>query len=343
MKAFGKAPTGNRLNRIHQSAHYRQGGFKNLVDTVLMAEGTSYLKLTYEFFTNKVMEPQQPLPVVKTDLKTLKSDGPVLIWFGHSSYFLKIDDFNILIDPVFNEMPSPFQSIGKKAFPMSYEYTVNDMPDQIDLVMITHDHYDHLGYHTIKQLKSRVKMFYTSLGVGAHLEYWGVNADKIVEFDWWEKRTFAHTIEITATPSRHFSGRLFKRNQTLWSSFVLKAATHKIFIGGDSGYDSTFKIIGEKFGPIDFAILECGQYDKKWPGIHMSPEEAAQASIDLKAKAFIPVHWGKFTLAMHSWNDPADRILKKADELGAVMTTPMIGEPVFLDKPLPLKRWWQNF
>jgi L-ascorbate metabolism protein UlaG (beta-lactamase superfamily) len=149
-------------------------------------------------------------------------------------------------------------------------------------------------------------------------------------------------LDLTATPARHFSGRLLKRNQSLWSSFVLKNHSHTLFIGGDSGYDSSFKTIGEKYGPFDFAILECGQYHTMWPYIHMMPEETAQASIDLKAKAFMPVHWGKFTLAMHSWKEPIERVVKKATELGAVITTPKIGELVVLDHPLPNEKWWEG-
>jgi L-ascorbate metabolism protein UlaG (beta-lactamase superfamily) len=267
---------------------------------------------------------------------------PVIVWFGHSSYLIRIKGQNILVDPVFSERTSPFQSIGKKKYPATDPYSVEDMPTTIDLVIITHDHYDHLDYETIKQLKSRVKLFYTSLGVGAHLEYWGIEQEKIIEFDWWEKQTFVHGLEITATPARHFSGRLFKRNQSLWSSFVLKTESHSIFIGGDSGYDSAFKTIGDQFGPFDLAILECGQYNKQWPFIHMSPEETVQASIDLKARAFMPAHWGKFTLALHPWNEPVERALKKANELNATMVTPRIGEALMLDNQLPVMRWWQG-
>jgi L-ascorbate metabolism protein UlaG (beta-lactamase superfamily) len=183
-------------------------------------------------------------------------------------------------------------------------------------------------------------MFYTSLGVGEHLEYWGIEPERILEFDWWEKQTFIHGLEITATPARHFSGRLFKRNQSLWSSFVLKTETHSIFIGGDSGYDGVFKTIGEQFGPFDLAILECGQYNDQWPFIHMRPEEAVQACLDLKARAFMPVHWGKFTLSLHPWDEPIERASKKANELKVFMAAPMIGEPQMLDNPSLVRKWW---
>lgn len=343
LKSFGKLPTGKRLDRIHKSAHYREGAFQNIEETPMLADGVSYPKMIVEFFGKGVnREPSKPLPAVKTDLDHLASVEPAIVWFGHSSYLIRIYGQNILIDPVFSSRPSPIQFIGKENYSTQVRYTAEDMPKQIDLVIITHDHYDHLDYNTIKRLKSRVGMFYTSLGVGAHLESWGIEQERIVEFDWWEKQTFKHGIEITATPARHFSGRVFKRNQTLWSSFVLKTDSHSIFIGGDSGYSSSFKVIGDQLGPFDLAILECGQYDKQWPFIHMMPDKAPQASIDLKAKAFMPVHWGKFTLALHEWNDPVERALTKSDELGTVMVTPMIGEAFGLDKPLPMKRWWRE-
>jgi L-ascorbate metabolism protein UlaG (beta-lactamase superfamily) len=342
-KSFGKLPAGSRLDRIHKSSHYREGSFQNLSETPMLAEGTSYPKMIVQFFSKGInREPSHTLPAVKTDLSHLATMEPAIVWFGHSSYLIRIYGQNILVDPVFSERASPFSFIGKKNYTAAVQYSVDDMPATIDLVIITHDHYDHLDYNTIKQLKSRVKLFYTSLGVGAHLEHWGIEQERIVEFDWWEKQIFKHGIEITATPARHFSGRVFKRNQALWSSFVLKTELHSIFIGGDSGYDAAFKTIGEQFGPFDLAILECGQYDKQWPYIHMMPEENAQACIDLKAKAYMPVHWGKFTLALHEWNDPVERSLKKAEELNVTMASPMIGEPVMLDNKLPVKRWWKE-
>jgi L-ascorbate metabolism protein UlaG (beta-lactamase superfamily) len=342
IKSFGKLPSGNRLERIKKSAHYREGSFQNLAKTPMLAEGTSYPKMIVQFFSKGInREPLEPLPAVKTDLNHLANMEPVIVWFGHSSYLVRIHGQNILVDPVFSDTPSPFSFIGKKGFQSEINYTADDMPESIDLVIITHDHYDHLDYETIKRLKPRVKMFYTSLGVGEHLEYWGVEPEKIVEFDWWEKQTFAHGIEIIAAPARHFSGRVFKRNQSLWSSFILKTDGYSIFVGGDSGYDAAFKTIGDQYGPFDLAILECGQYDKQWPFIHMMPEECPHAALDLKANAFMPVHWGKFTLALHEWNDPIVRTVKKAEELRMPVVTPMIGEPLLLNSLSAGKKWWE--
>lgn len=341
--SFGKLPSGERLERIKKSPNYKDGSFQNLAETQMLAEGASYPKMIVDFFSKGVnREPVDTLPSVKTDLKSLAPNETTLVWFGHSSYFIKLNGKNILIDPVFSERASPFQFIGKKAYPIQTLYTLEDFPDSIDLVIITHDHYDHLDYHTIKNLHPRVNQFYTSLGAGSHLEHWGVDAAKIAEFDWWDSKTLEPGFEIIATPARHFSGRGFKRNQTLWSSFVLKTDSTSIYVGGDSGYDLAFKAIGDKYGPFDLALLECGQYNTLWPSIHMMPEDVAKAALDLKAKVFMPVHWGKFTLALHPWKDPIERTTKAAAQLGAIVTTPMIGEPVVLGGELPKKKWWEE-
>ena len=309
----------------------------------MLAEGASYPKMIVDFFSKGIdREPVDTLPSVKTDLKSLPADKTTLVWFGHSSYFIKINGKTILIDPVFSERASPFQFLGKKAYPIQTPYTLDDFPEQIDLVIITHDHYDHLDYNTIKRLHPRVNRFYTSLGVGSHLEYWGVAPEKITEFDWWEAKAFEPGFEIIATPARHFSGRGLKRNQTIWSSFVLKTDSTSIYVGGDSGYDSAFTAIGDTYGPFDLALLECGQYNTMWPNIHMMPEEVAQAAVDLKAKVFMPVHWSKFTLALHRWKEPIERTTKAAEALGQTVTTPMIGEPVVLGSELPQKHWWDS-
>ena len=219
-------------------------------------------------------------------------------------------------------------------------YNTSDFPE-LDVVIISHDHYDHLDYNTITQLKEKTKLFCVPLGVGEHLRHWGVEPDRIKEFDWWEGEMVLPGIDLTCTPARHFSGRGLRSNKTLWASFVLKTGGYTIFIGGDSGYDDAFKAIGEQFGPFDIAMLECGQYDTQWPNIHMMPEQAVQASIDLKAKVFLPVHWAKFTLALHPWKDPIQRVLKHAETLNAKVTTPQIGEPIYLGETFPVSRWWE--
>ncbi|MES2514340.1 MAG: MBL fold metallo-hydrolase [Bacteroidota bacterium] len=340
LKIFGKNPTGERLDKILKSQNYKHNSFQNLSPTAQLAEGSSFLKLSSKALSKpKIAFPGKILPFVKTDLKHLESNDPIIIWFGHSSYFIKINGKTILVDPVFSGSASPF-SFMVKAFKGANEYSVEDMPE-IDLLLLTHDHYDHLDYKTLIKLRPKVKQVVTSLGVGSHLEYWGFEPSIITELDWWESHSFTSDINITSTPARHFTGRGVIRSKTLWSSYVLQTGTHKLYLGGDSGYDTHFKTIGEKYGPFDIALLECGQYNTDWPFIHMMPEQTAQACVDLKAKVLFPIHWAKFSLAFHAWDEPVKRVIKKAEELNVVVTTPKMGEPIILGKSLPNSHWWE--
>lgn len=337
-KIFGKNPSGSRLQQIILSPNYKNGSFQNLSPTPVIVENASHLKIMRDFIHKpKDAIPPRPLPSLKTNLKASRAEKPMITWFGHSSYLIQINGKNILVDPVFSGNASPF-SFSIKAFPGTNLYTEEDMPE-IDLLIQTHDHYDHLDYKTIMRLQPKIKMVCTSLGVGSHFAYWGWNENKILEFDWWEKRQLGD-MELTALPARHFSGRSLRRGKTLWSAFVLRTNESCIFIGGDSGYDEHFKTIGDKFGPMDIAMLECGQYNPAWAHIHMMPEETAQASIDLKSKLLLPVHWGKFSLALHPWDEPIRRLIAKANELGVRVTTPLIGEPVIPGEIYPEKNWW---
>jgi len=339
-KSFGKLPRGARQQRIEQSPNYRNGSFQNLAETPMMIEGVSYFSIMREFFKDKPERyPHARIPTVKTNLKTWRSDKPSIIWFGHSSYLIVMDGKRILVDPVFSNRPSPVQYLGIKSFEGARVYSADDFPE-IDVLIITHDHYDHLDYNSIAQLKSKAIKFYAPLGVGQHLVHWGVQESFITEFDWWDTEEIFPGMQLTATPARHFSGRGFIRNKSLWTSYVLKSETHNFFIGGDSGYDAAFKTIGEKHGPFDIALLECGQYDRQWPLIHMMPEETVQASIDLNAKVLMPVHWGKFALANHAWKDPVERAKKQAEVLQVKIATPKIGEPIILGSELPNEEWW---
>ncbi|MBC3785858.1 MBL fold metallo-hydrolase [Spirosoma utsteinense] len=338
---FGADPADTRLARIHQSKNYRDGAFQNLSPTAVMAKGVPVTRMVSDYLNkSKINTPAEPLPSVKTNLATLSDRVPTLVWFGHSSYLIKANGLSFLIDPVFSGYASPVSFFGG-SFPGSDVYSVADMP-AIDFLILSHDHYDHLDYTTIVALIPRVKMFYTALGVGAHLERWGVPADRIVEFDWWEGGEIAPGVRLTATPARHFSGRSLARGRTLWTSYVLKLPGYSLYLGGDSGYDTHFKAIGEKYGPFDLAILECGQYNETWPSIHMMPEEVVTAAQELRAKTLLPVHWGKFALAYHAWNEPIERVTKRAAELQVDITTPRIGEPVQVGLPYPRDIWWNS-
>ncbi|GAB3711187.1 MBL fold metallo-hydrolase [Spirosoma flavus] len=338
---FGSNPSTTRLQRIEHSPNYRDGVFQNLEKTAVMREEASYLTMMNDFFhKDKNNIPPLPIPSIKTDLKALPDDKPTIVWFGHSSYLIKSKGVTLLMDPVFSGHASPVSFFGG-SFAGSDVYTVDDMPN-IDMLVLSHDHYDHLDFETIKKLIPKVKKFYTALGVGAHLERWGVPANQIAEFDWSEGQEVSADIHITAVPARHFSGRSLARGKTLWTAYVLKLHGYNLFLGGDSGYGKHFQEIGDKYGPFDLAILECGQYGKDWPNIHMMPEEVAAAAQDLRARTVLPVHWAKFSLAMHAWNEPIQRLLKKANEVGLDVTTPKIGEPVVLNSTYPRTVWW-NF
>ena len=328
LKILGKAPSGERLKRIQESPNYKEGSFKNVHPTDALLKGASKIKMLNDFFFNRPdsITPNEPVQSIRMDLTKLDNTKSSFVWFGHSSYFINHRGFKILVDPILSGHASPFKSMVK-AFKGADIYKDKDIPE-CDVLLITHDHYDHLDFRAILQLKNKFKILITALGVGSHLEYWGIDKNKIVELDWWESFKINETIQITSTPSRHFSGRGFKRADTLWSSFVLQLDEKKIFLGGDSGYDDQFKKIGDKFGPFEFAILDCAQYGDNWPFIHMVPEQTTQAAKDLNASKLIPVHWGKFALSNHPWKEPIERIEKAASALNLPYEVPIIGKVI---------------
>lgn len=338
---FGKVPSGSRLERIKTSANYKNGAFQNQSHTPVMPEDVSMFKVMKDgmFNRSKRNVPKNVLPSVKPNLKNLDPEKDVLVWFGHSSYFMQVSGKRFLVDPVFSGHASPF-SFTVKSFNGSDVYTAEDMPN-IDFLVITHDHWDHLDYETVMKLKAKVGKIITGLGTGAHLEHWRFEPGKITELDWNEQAEIGPRFKITATPARHFSGRKFKRNQSLWCSFVLETPEKKIFIGGDSGYDTHFAKIGVEHGPFDLAVLECGQYNEYWKYIHEMPEQTVQAAIDLKTKMLMPVHWAKFALSMHAWDEPIARVTAEAERLNVPIVHPMIGELVELGRPVASGKWWK--
>lgn len=340
---FGRLPSGARLEKIEKSANYRGGQFQNLNYTPDLAEGVSYYTVFKEFFFEKSKrdKPKDTLPSQKTDLLNLNPEENIVLWFGHSSYFIQADGKTMLIDPVFSGSASPV-SFTTNAYAGSDVYTAEDMPD-IDYLFISHDHWDHLDYDTILKLKSRVKKIICSLGTGEHFEYWGFDPAMITEKDWNETVTLDDGFVVHTTPARHFSGRGIKRNKALWTSYVLKTPTLNLYLGGDSGYDSHFKEIGDTFGPFDVAFLECGQYNEYWKYIHMMPEQVVTAAQDLQAKRLMPVHWGKFSLGLHDWDEPIKRLTAEAEKQNLRLLTPMIGEKASLtDTTQVYTKWWEG-
>ncbi len=340
---FGKAPVDERLTRIQQSPNFKNGKFQNRSITPTLAEGYTMIGELYKLIFKRVSRrfPTGSIPSVKTGLKNLPSDSEILVWFGHSSYFMQIHGKTFLVDPVLSGSASPVPG-SVKAFKGSDIYKAEDLPF-IDFLLITHDHYDHLDYETVLALKDKINVVICGLGVGAHFEHWGFDTDKIIERDWDETIDLGNNFTVYTTTARHFSGRGFTRNKTLWLSYVLQTPSMKIFIGGDSGYGTHFEEAGEKFGPIDLAILENGQYNEAWHYIHMLPEETLKAALNLKARRFLPVHSSKFALSRHSWDEPLSVLSGLNKSVGIPMVTPMIGQLVKLDiKEQVFSEWWRN-
>ena len=338
---IGANPQGARLERIKASPNQRDGRFRNLVETNMDMPIGTMLGVLWEFIKGgEGREPKDTIPVVEFDAAAWASvpDSAIAVcWFGHSSLLLKVEGRTFLCDPVFGERASTFSFAGPKRFAYVRHMDVDQLPP-IDAVLLSHDHYDHLDHETIVRLKDQ--RFIAPLGVGAHLEHWGVPADSIVEKDWWESVELG-AVKLTLAPSRHFSGRgMTNRFSTLWGSWVLQGRSKRVYFGADSGYSPSFKEIGERFGLFDLALLECGAYNERWPEIHMMPEETAQAAVDVGARVLMPIHWGKFSLAMHPWKEPVTRVEAKAAELGITLLTPRIGRIVNGPDLGLSERWW---
>ena len=340
---FGKYPSGARLERIKKSPHYKNGTFQNLSNTPDLTEGATYYSVMKEFLLKDKsrVKPPDTIPSTKTNLLALNPTENVLVWFGHSSYFMQIDGKKILVDPVLSGAASPI-SFTTKSFIGTDIYSVEDLPE-IDYLFLSHDHWDHADYSTLVRLKGKVKQVICGLGVGEHLEHWGYKPQIIKEHDWHESTNLDSGFTVHTTPARHFSGRGFSRNKSLWASFVLQTPNLQVFIGGDSGYDKHFAEIGQKFGTFDWVILENGQYDKSWKYIHMMPEEVLKAAKELNAKNLLPVHSAKFALANHDWDAPLRSITAHNVQMNVPIATPIIGEKVnLLDSTQQFTKWWET-
>lgn len=340
---FGKLPAGERLEKIIQSANYKNGHFLNLSPTPMLSEGVTFSTVLKEYFFGKKdrVKPVDLIPSRKTDLLNLDPAKDILVWFGHSSYFIQVDGKKILVDPVFSGAASPV-SFNIKAFKGTDIYTTEEIPE-IDFLFISHDHLDHLDYETVVKLKPKIKRIICALGVGEHLQFWGFEKSIIIEQNWNDEVNLEDGFVVNTVPARHFSGRGFVRNKSIWVAFILKTPTLKLFIGGDSGYDAHFAEIGKLFGPFDLVILEDGQYNKNWKYIHMKPAEVLQAAKDLQAKRLLPVHNSKFSLANHSWDEPLKKITELNKDVNLNLATPMIGEEVNLkDTTQQFSKWWEG-
>lgn len=332
-----------------KSQNKKDGVFVNQIETDMTLSFKDGLKLLPEYFSKPPSrEPKVAFNTLKIDQKEIESranQDPKLTWFGHSAFLLTMESKNILIDPMLGESASPITFIGSKRYSKDLPIQVDQLPE-IDLVLFSHDHYDHLDYPTILKIKDKVKMFFVPLGLEKHLIRWGVAPENIRTFDWYDG-TELYGIQFVCTPARHFSGRgLGDRFSTLWASWVIKSPSHSIYFSGDSGYAPHFKEIGEKYGPFDLALIECGQYNEKWDNIHMFPEQTVQAGVDVRAKSLMPIHWGAFTLALHPWTESVTRASQAAKNFDIEFRTPEIGRTISVksdSSQVNYTQWWAAY
>ncbi|MEW9699113.1 MBL fold metallo-hydrolase [Paenibacillus sp. SI8] len=339
---FGRKPSQMKVDSFHTSEHLESGKFRNRLPMKMDTSLKSTVGTLIDFIKgNPNRRPPRHLPMASPVFNQSNNQTQVT-WFGHSASMLTIDGKTLLLDPMFGKTPSPFPLFGKPRYSGGMPLDTDDFPP-IDVVVLSHDHYDHLDYGTIQKLKLKVGMFLVPLGVGGHLERWGIERERIQEYDWWEELTYAG-LRFACTPAIHFSGRsLTDRNATLWCSWVIKGKQTSIFFSGDSGYGPHFKEIGDKYGPFDLTLMECGQYDERWSDIHMMPEESVEAHLDVKGKVMMPIHWGAFTLALHAWTDPVERALKAAERKNVAVATPRIGETMAVEGEIHVNTaWWRQ-
>jgi L-ascorbate metabolism protein UlaG (beta-lactamase superfamily) len=346
MKSLGKQAAGARLERMRGSPQWSGGHFANVHPTLpgLRDPNVPMPSLKEFICGGERRAPQRALPALNPLQTWLRppASGLRVTWLGHSTVLLEIDGRRVLTDPVWGTRCSPSRLIGPKRF-QPVPLALSRLPP-LDLVVISHDHYDHLDYPTIRELARTEVPFVTSLGVGAHLESWGVAPERISELDWWEThRLPGSDLEVTAAPSQHFSGRTPKnRNTTLWSSMLVRTPRHAVFFSGDTGLTTEYQLIRERLGPFDLVMLEVGAYHPSWGDMHLGPENALKACALLGGGPFLPVHWGTFSLALHAWDQPAEALLSLAPSFGTQLVMPRLGEPAEPAQAREVIPWWRQ-
>jgi L-ascorbate metabolism protein UlaG (beta-lactamase superfamily) len=342
---FGAVPTGLRRERVISSPRFHDGRFENTDPVASPMKHGQMWSTTGEYFfggrgverrPTRVLPVEDPRPVWARPV----SSGLRITWLGHSTTLLEIDGLRVLTDPVWGERVSPVSFVGPRRFhppPVSIE----GLPP-LDAVLVSHDHFDHLDHTTIRQLAKRETPFVTSLGVGAHLDAWGVAPERITELDWWESASVG-PLRFHATPARHFSGRGFgTTNGTFWSSWIVETDRRRIFFSGDTGLTPEFEEIGRRLGPFDLVMLEVGAYHPAWGSIHLGPDNALIAHQLLGGGTLMPVHWGTFDLALHAWDEPAERLAVRASQTGARLVTPRLGRPIEPAHVESVDPWWRE-
>ncbi len=334
---FGGSLAGARLERAQKSRQYRDGAFTNEPPQPSMDLSVNFT----EWRGDQVRRPPAPFPSLKPALQEPPSPGLRAIWFGHATVLVELDGRRVMTDPMLSEYAFPVTLLAPRRYNLP-PLALEQLP-HIDVVTISHDHFDHLDMRTVKFLASRGTHFFVGLGVGAHLERWEVPAVQIHEMDWWESAEHAG-LKIHCTPARHYSGRKSMGNPTLWASWVIEGPEHRVYHSGDSGYGAHFAEIGKKRGPIDLSLIKIGDYgnDLSWRSIHMVPEDSIRAHVDLGAKLLLPIHWGTFELSYHDWNEPIRRAVAAAKAKGVHIVTPRLGEVVDVGQPFASTAWWEN-
>jgi len=342
-KQFGAKPTKLDIESYSNSKQWDGQKFVNIENTSMNVSIWTIPKILYkQICQRKGRAPENPLSIIPFNREAFEKPSETMkfIWYGHSVLLLRMNGLNILIDPMFGNNAAPISPFPIKRFSENTLAIIDELPT-IDLVLLSHDHYDHLDYDSIQKLNAKVKQFYVALGVKRHCVKWGIEANRIIEFDWWDAKNF-NDIEITFTPTRHFSGRgLRDRSKSLWGGWSLISAKEKIWFSGDSGYGQHFKEIGKRLGPFDFAFMECGQYNENWHQIHMFPDESVQAAMDADVKVIMPVHWAGFALSLHTWTEPVEQFIAAADKQNLKYIVPKLGEIISPATDKTSTFWWK--
>jgi L-ascorbate metabolism protein UlaG (beta-lactamase superfamily) len=340
---FGAQPVKSDIESYARSKQWNGEIFENAEPTSIDVSFLTLPKMLYKQFLNREnREPGHLLPIIPFDWEKFKEskDDFTATWFGHSALLMRMAGLTIFIDPMLGANAAPVSPFPVKRFSENIIDIIDKLP-VLDLVLLSHDHYDHLDYESIQKLKDKTEHFFVALGVARHLKKWGIGAGKITEFDWWDEQLF-NAIQITFTPTRHFSGRGLKdRFKSLWGGWVFKSSKENIWFSGDGGYGAHFKEIGKRLGPFDLAFMECGQYSDLWPKIHMLPEESVRAAKDAGVKKAMPVHWGAFALAQHPWTEPADRWVAEAGKKGLQYILPELGGIIHSGSGMTAT-WWRS-
>lgn len=340
---FGGKLEGDRLARARANSQYRDDRFVNLIPPAGYDLTQVWDLLSGQFFGKEIRVPPGQIPVHAVAPDALKTTPPApslrAFWIGHASVYVEIDGIRVLVDPIFSEYASPFDVGPRRFHPTPLRL---DALPRIDAVLITHDHYDHLDMRTVQHLARHGAAFFVPLGIGAHLQAWGVPDAQVHELEWWQELVL-RDVRIVSTPSRHYSGRGLNQNATLWTSWSVIGARHRFYVSGDTGYSDHFRSIGERFGPFDLSFIKIGAYGPgaAWLDIHMSAEDAVRAHGDLRARRMFPVHWGTFNLAFHDWDEPIKRALAAARASHVELLTPRVGEMVDADQAFPFNPWWE--